>query len=313
MLSVIIGKSYAQTPGVPASNASFKINEGSSIILHANSDNASAYQWYKDSTVIKGAINKDFTTMTMGTYSVIAYNSEGCPSSSSDKVDIIVIPSIIAKPDTNVDLQVSIASAVTKTAPGDSYNYTLTANNNSAIDGTDVQVTYSLPPILSYVPQPGSDSSVQYNPTTRILTWKINKLEKNDPQNLTVNVTVLQSGSIQSVVKIKGNQPDSFMGNNVAEVILQATSLIIPNVFTPNGDGKNDTFYIPGLEAYPETELSIMNKSGNSVLERKNYQNDWTGDGLAEGTYFYILRLKTSTGLWDVHKGYLTLLRSKLQ
>ncbi|QNF32771.1 gliding motility-associated C-terminal domain-containing protein [Adhaeribacter swui] len=62
---------------------------------------------------------------------------------------------------------------------------------------------------------------------------------------------------------------------------------LIPNVFTPNGDGKNDTF-VPGVTCLP-TDLKVFNRWGQLVYNQKNYQNTWDGKDLPEGIYFYHL------------------------
>ena len=98
---------------------------------------------------------------------------------------------------------------------------------------------------------------------------------------------------------------------NSEKIINTATGLIIPNVFTPNGDNVNDVFVIPGLQLYPENEFTVINRWGATVYKKKGYQNNWDGSGLNEGTYFYLLKVRT-TQKWDVYKGYITLLRTKL-
>ncbi|WP_113661922.1 gliding motility-associated C-terminal domain-containing protein [Pedobacter nanyangensis] len=88
-------------------------------------------------------------------------------------------------------------------------------------------------------------------------------------------------------------------------------TLTIPNLFTPNGDGVNDAFEIRGLELFAENELLIVNRWQNEVFKSKDYRNTWTGEGLNEGTYFYVLRVKETQGSeWKVFKGYITLIRS---
>jgi len=100
---------------------------------------------------------------------------------------------------------------------------------------------------------------------------------------------------------------------NIATVVLhiQPGDLKIPTLFTPNGDGKNDVFEIRGLQQYAENELVIINRWGNEVYRQKNYQNNWKGDGLNEGTYYYLLRIRKANGSnWEVLKGYTTLIRA---
>ena len=85
--------------------------------------------------------------------------------------------------------------------------------------------------------------------------------------------------------------------------------LDIPTVFTPNGDGKNDTFAIPNLSAFPGTQLFVYNRWGNEVYRSLDYQNSWTGNGLSEGTYYYLINKKELTGSFTPYKGWLFLKR----
>ncbi len=74
----------------------------------------------------------------------------------------------------------------------------------------------------------------------------------------------------------------------------------IPEGFTPDGDGINDFFVIPGIDRYPNNNIIIYNRWGNIVYKTTAYNNDWAGtnnyglklDGLEElptGTYYYVL------------------------
>jgi gliding motility-associated-like protein/uncharacterized repeat protein (TIGR01451 family) len=86
--------------------------------------------------------------------------------------------------------------------------------------------------------------------------------------------------------------------------------LVFPNVFTPNGDGLNEYFKVRGLETYTGgVELYIYNRWGNQVYASKDYKNDWNGNGLNEGTYYYLLRVKTSSEETKSYKGWVELLR----
>lgn len=72
--------------------------------------------------------------------------------------------------------------------------------------------------------------------------------------------------------------------------------LYIPNVYTPNSDGVNDNFVIVGIEFYPENQLLIFNRWGKEILQFVGYKNEWDGrdalgDKVADGVYYYILRL----------------------
>jgi gliding motility-associated-like protein/uncharacterized repeat protein (TIGR01451 family) len=314
-LLIIKSTAYSQTTASQQGGyLTFTINEGASIVLHGNADHAAAYQWFRNGLKINGAISKDYTASTAGVYTVVAYNADGCPSPIADGVQIMINPNHppVITPDTVVDLTVSITSTNTHASPGDSFTYVLTALNNSPITGTNVQVSYIIPQNLVYLPQPNNNGEITYDISTRKLTWNISKLRENDPTKLVITVKVLTPGVVQSIVNIKGKQVDPIMANNVDQTVQQVYPLVISNVFTPNGDGVNDTFVIPGLDTYSDTELTIINRWGNTVYQKTNYKNDWDGQGMVEGTYFYVLRAKNKAGVWDTYKGYLTLLRTRI-
>lgn len=71
----------------------------------------------------------------------------------------------------------------------------------------------------------------------------------------------------------------------VAEV-LSGCELDIPNVFTPNGDGINDTWTIDGITGTRNT-VRVFNRWGQVVFEANDYRNTWRAAGLPDGTYFY--------------------------
>lgn len=83
--------------------------------------------------------------------------------------------------------------------------------------------------------------------------------------------------------------------------IIESDKYIKPVVFnaiSPNGDGKNDIFYIEYNEGQKDISVQIFSRQGNVVWETKNYDNeennwngtDQNGDPLIEGTYFYIIQ-----------------------
>jgi gliding motility-associated-like protein len=86
--------------------------------------------------------------------------------------------------------------------------------------------------------------------------------------------------------------------------------IFIPNSFTPNGDNKNDIWNIPALEAYPLHELTIYNRYGQVVFQRKKSFNGWDGklkgDAAPAGAYTYVIDLKNGTNLI---KGSLLIIR----
>jgi gliding motility-associated-like protein len=72
--------------------------------------------------------------------------------------------------------------------------------------------------------------------------------------------------------------------------------LKVPNAFTPNGDGKNDTWKIPGLEDYKNATVQVYNRWGQVVFKSTGYSNPWRGDingtPLPTGAYYYVIQPK---------------------
>jgi len=87
-----------------------------------------------------------------------------------------------------------------------------------------------------------------------------------------------------------------------------AVKLEFPNVFTPNGDGINDYFEIVGIEHCVQAHLIIKNYSGRVIYENKHYENDWNGNDLEEGNYYYFFSCILN-GVHFQQKGVITILR----
>jgi len=94
-------------------------------------------------------------------------------------------------------------------------------------------------------------------------------------------------------------------------ITVEASSLAIPNIFTPNNDGRNDVFKISGIESFPGTQLIIFNRWGNEVYRADNYLNNWDGGNLAEGTYYYVVNKKEHNGGVTSYKGWVYIKRTK--
>ena len=70
------------------------------------------------------------------------------------------------------------------------------------------------------------------------------------------------------------------------------------NGFSPNGDGINDWWNIPILGKYPNNTVVIINRWGDEVWKKDNYDNKNTvfrgenmnGEALPDGTYYYIIQ-----------------------
>ena len=150
-----------------------------------------------------------------------------------------------------------------------------------------------------------------YNNGSKTILWEISKLNNGQTADLRIKVKALNAGIIKNTATVSAKETDPALANNTSTDSKSIAGIIIPNVFTPNGDGLNDTFEIPGLELYEANELTIVNRWGGTVYDKKGYKNDWEAGGLNEGTYFYLLKVKSAGDKWEIYKGYVTVLRNK--
>jgi gliding motility-associated-like protein len=94
------------------------------------------------------------------------------------------------------------------------------------------------------------------------------------------------------------------------------SKLEIPNVFTPNGDGSNDVFFVR-MANLSTIKMSIYDRWGNLVYALENSNNgnvEWDGKNqlgkeVAEGTYFYIVTATGKDGKAYDTKGTVSLYR----
>ncbi len=75
-----------------------------------------------------------------------------------------------------------------------------------------------------------------------------------------------------------------------------AAVIFVPNVITPDGDGKNDTFRIGNISHFPDAVLNIYDRFGTQVFSSmKNNAQEWDGTAagrtVSSGTYWYHLSL----------------------
>jgi gliding motility-associated-like protein len=224
---------------------------------------------------------------TTSTYTASATDANGCSASLDIVVTVIDGGSVIAQND-----NATVASGQSVTVPvltndtGFGGNPVITVNPNSGSAQVEADGT------ITYTAEEGFSGTVVF---TYVICSSV-CTEICDEANVTIVVT-----------KETTPTDDEF---------------ILPEGFSPNGDGINDFFIVPNLANYPNTQIVIFNRWGTKVFESDNYQNDWNGisqsplnvggDELPEGTYFYILTMGGSQNdgiAGETFKGYVYLKR----
>jgi gliding motility-associated-like protein len=126
------------------------------------------------------------------------------------------------------------------------------------------------------------------------LQWSAdnNNFEFTDPNNSVTEVNGLQSG-LNTLFLTVTNGPCEAISD---EVVIDVKGMIIPTMFSPNGDGANDSFEIRGLQYLPQMKLIIYDDWGIEIFSSDEYNNQWggtmtNGSLCADGTYYYSIQI----------------------
>ncbi len=91
------------------------------------------------------------------------------------------------------------------------------------------------------------------------------------------------------------------------EIILQ-----IPNIITPNNDGKNDRFKISANQVPEIFELTIYSRTGAKIFETKDILDSWDGKNkdrlCSPGVYYYIIKYQNKNKI-EFKKGFIHVVR----
>ena len=108
--------------------------------------------------------------------------------------------------------------------------------------------------------------------------------------------STLLSGSISSIAAFNLDNYSAFTLAVLEDGSAGTIKLTVSEGITPNNDGVNDNWIIKGIEAYPEAQVSVYNRSGELVFSALNgYSNSWSGnfkqnlEPLPVGPYFYTI------------------------
>ena len=161
-----------------------------------------------------------------------------------------------------------------------------------------------LDPMVDIVMLPGQ--TVTLNPQTNATQFDWSNQPGLD--NYNTQYPVASPSETTTYTLTASNAAGCELAGEVTVTVLQ--SLVIPNGFTPNGDGVNDVWEIDGLGEYPGAFVQVFNRWGNLVFSSKGYGTPWdgslNGSPLPAAAYYYTI----STDLLDRPlSGAVTILR----
>ncbi|MDP3222300.1 MAG: gliding motility-associated C-terminal domain-containing protein [Rubrivivax sp.] len=310
----------------------------STITLSASSSGAVTYSWNT------GATTSSITTANAGTYTVTVLDiSSNCSATQTIAVtNNTITPSFTASASGNLPCGASGTTTLNATASNTNvvYNWSgpsIISGSNTANAEVSSAGIYTVV-VTDNITGCASTQTVSVSSTSVLAAFNQNVITGAAP--LTVNFNNTSSGAATYSWSFGNGTSTQTSPTNIfttpgtytvvltsmngactstAEVVIKVNNLLeIPEVFTPNGDGRNDVFEIKGLDSYPNNNLQIFNRWGNPVYFAKPYHNDWDGtpntagktgtSKLPTATYFYILDLGTGTGeKEDIKRGFIQL------
>ena len=262
-----------------------------SIGPNNNIDTNNTYMWYSDQA-LTDSVNKGYywNSSDLATDSVEFYvqsiSPEGCKSQGFGIVKAWIIPS------PNVEFT---ASSVRGVEP-------------FVVDFTNITNSQSDPPANYwewYVRGLGGDRALVTNDENT--SYEFDYLEAFNP-------APGDSGFASYEMFLFGRNEFGCSDTFRLTVIIDATSeLIIPNIFTPNGDGMNDEF-APTVSGMRIFEGAIYNRWGRKVAELDLSNPTWNGvdpqsDQISDGVYYYVITAEGNNGQEYNEKGTVTLIK----
>ena len=298
------------------SSNSGKICVGDKVKISPIVQNATIFQWFKDNNIITGENQNAFETTEAGRYKLELSNSNNCKAVSTDfevqifprtTVTLDSVPSFCGTAFSAIALKANPAGGTftgngiignsfdPKIAGVGTHTISYKLTRDPACAGGEVtrKVVITPPPILNL----GADRDVFQGQTVK-LNGDLGtgyQYQWNPPLGLD-NPLIPRplAKPIQTTTYfIRATGPNNCVA--VDTITLNVINIIyVPNIFTPNADGLNDTWDISGLETYPDVEISIFNRWGNMVYYAKgNNQKSFDGifqeKPLPEDTYAFVI------------------------
>lgn len=309
---------------------------GESVMLKGPSLEGIIYQWKKNGKSISGAKDSIFYAAENGTYTLEVRNT--CGSKASTNSVKVAVKAPIAPPIVQGSGSCEPTSLTLKAAGGNSNSYRWyessastspipnATGNTFVTPKLKVSKTYyvsvvkdgcesdRVPVAALILPFPDADAgeaqiieegqsvtlhgsggtSYTWEPATDLSDPNIANPVASPKETTTYRLTVTNQAGCQDTAHV---------------VVLVEKALTIPNAFSPNGDGVNDTWQIGNILEFPGVKLEVFNRWGNKIYLNDSYQNEWNGTYrgsiIPVGTYFYIFTLPSRRKL----TGYLNVVQ----
>jgi gliding motility-associated-like protein len=302
---------------------------GSSLKLTAAGKKLKNFQWIFDGQNSAGDTNKVFTATKAGNYAVAVVDSNGCRVTSA-LTDLELVSKITVKLDSIRNFcGTDFAPIALKGTPAGgvfSGKGVINATFDPKSAGTGQHtITYTVTGALACLNGEAKRTVIIGTPAT---------IELGADRDLFKGSSITLGTDLGGIYTYNWIPPTGMDAPNSARPVFspeQTTTyrvvakeaagcvaedsitihvfagVYIPDAFTPNNDGQNDTWELKGLEEYPEAEVTVFDRWGHAVFYNKgSYQKPFDGNTLPTGSYVYVIR---SEPAGHVFRGQLLLIR----
>lgn len=288
-----------------------------SLLLQSNG--GIRYVWQKDGQPVSTGSGSQYRAKTAGSYIVVATDADGCEGKSAPLVvtqlptPAVTLDSIpaVCGPEHPVYL-------LKGSPPGGDYGGTSVAGGAFSPKQAGIgnhQLTYTVKAAPECAGTVATQTAVvSLIPTIQLAdsmtTYKGNTFTLNPVYTGNPNQFQWASGQYldnptlanPSVVGIENDITYTLDVKNSSGCTAKDSIRItvfagvwIPDAFTPNGDGRNDSWDLPGIEAFPDAVVTVFNRWGEVIYSSgKGYTNPFDGTlngvSLPGGMYAYIVR-----------------------
>ncbi|WP_298360884.1 gliding motility-associated C-terminal domain-containing protein [Runella sp.] len=293
------------------------------------------YQWLLDSVPLPNAPFAQYDVKQIGKYTVKVTNPNGCVGTSppfevkpfaQSSITMQAIPDRCSNDTASVLLTgtpmggtftgkgVSGNKFNPKTAGAGKHDITYTINDaKSCVNGSTKQTAEVVTaPVVNLGPDQdiSSKSSVQLNKNGNL--GAAYTYQWTPPLGLDLSTSASPFASPDKTTTYSLKVTDANGCSNKDDITIGISQGVhIPDVFTPNGDGLNDTWEIKGLEEFPETEVLIYDRWGHAIFESTKerkaiFDGTYNGTSLPTGSYAYVIRTNPQG---HTYRGRLLILR----
>lgn len=218
------------------------------------------------------------------------------------------------------------------TAPNHCYNtpgtYSVTlqcTDNNGCVGTTTISnmITVFPIPVADFTISPSTSVAPGTNVTfTDVTSGSAGSFWMFDDPGSAANTAITSPASHTyanegdyCILLVSTNSGGCFDSVRYCIIVEGESTIFIPNVFTPNGDGSNDLWLVT-THNMSEVSYDIYDRWGLLIASYNGLTGGWNGHTkngkmAPDGTYYYILRAKAENGKEFSHKGWIQLLSEK--